>query len=144
MVGSPVAAAFLIAAAFVVMDHEPLDDRPVVLPDTCAGLSPADARYQFADQGDWRSQLTKEYGGHPLDGRAFAAAQPKVHANLVVVRTDSRDKGDPALGHPPFTQIGDVTCTTHTFQLATSPGTTGTTVRSGRTACCSAGGRARR
>jgi len=112
----PVVAAVLLAAGFVVLDRGPRDDRPVVLPDTFAGLSPATAQWQFADRGDWRSQLTDTYGGHPFAGRAFAAAQPKILVNLVVVRTDSRDKADPALGRPPFTQIGQVTCT-HTFEL---------------------------
>ena len=124
MAGVALGAGVLLLGAFVVLDRGPRDDRPAVLPETFAGLSPADALYQFGDQGDWRSQLTKVYGDHPFAGRAFGAPRPTALVNLVVVRTDSRDEGDPALGRPPFTQVGEVTCT-HTFELGDLPGDVG-------------------
>lgn len=88
----------------------------MVLPDRLAGLPAAEATLQFADHVDWRTHLSETLGNQPLDGRAFGV-RPGPIVNLVVVRADSRGEADPALGRPPYLNIGDVSCT-HTFQLA--------------------------
>jgi hypothetical protein len=108
-------AAALVTALVVLRPH-PRDDRPVVLPERLASLPAAETRFQFADGGDWRTQLAKAFGDHPFDGRSFRGVRPGPVMNLVVVRTDSREEADPGLGRAPYTKFGDVSCT-HTFQL---------------------------
>jgi hypothetical protein len=110
--------AVLIAGVVVLRPHDS-DNRLIVLPATLAGLRPSEPGLQFAQSGDWRTQLEKKFGDHPFDGRAYGAARPGPLVNLVVVRKDARHEGDPALGRPPYTQIGDVSCT-RTFQLPDS------------------------
>jgi hypothetical protein len=109
-------AAASLATGLLLLRPHPRDDRPVVLPDTLVGLSPAETRLQFAQGGDWRTQLAQTFGDHPFDGRAFGGVRPGPLVNLVVVRKDSRDEGDPGLGRPPYSKFGEVSCT-HWFQL---------------------------
>ena len=104
----------LLCAGFMVLSSEPRDDRPVMLPDTLAGQPMAEQ--QFAEWPGWRTSMEELFGDHPFDGRAFGNPQSGVVMNLVVIRADSRDEVDAGLGRPPYTQIGEVSCT-HTFQL---------------------------
>ena len=109
-------AAASLAAGFVVLRPHPRDDRPVVLPATLAGLSAAQTGLQFGQAGDLHAQWADTFGEHPFDARAFGGLRPGPLLNLVVVRTDSRGKADPGLGRPPYSSIGDVSCT-RTFQF---------------------------
>lgn len=66
------AAAGLLLTLVVQQRHDAgVDMHPVVLPDTLQGLVPVSAEKDFARTGDWHAQLTKSYGRHPFDGRAF-------------------------------------------------------------------------
>jgi hypothetical protein len=114
-----IAMAVVVVAAsvtgFVVLRPLRGDERPV-LPETFAGLQPAETRLQFADRAGWKKTATETFGDAPIGGRAFGGLRPGFLVNLVVVRADSRGEADPALGRPPYTKIGHVSCT-RTFQL---------------------------
>jgi hypothetical protein len=116
LVAGLVAVAVSLVTGFVLLRPHPHDDRRVLLPDTLVGLQAAETGLQFAQSGDWSTQLAKTFGDHPFDGRAFGGVGPGPLVNLVVVRTDSRSEADPGLGRPPYTKIGHVSCT-NTFQL---------------------------
>jgi hypothetical protein len=116
--GILVASASLATLLVVVRPH-PRDDRPVVLPDTLAGLTAAEPGLQFGQAADLRTQWRDTFGDHPFDARAFGGVRPGPLVNLVVVRTDSRGEADLRLGRPPYTKFGDVSCT-RTFQLPDS------------------------
>jgi hypothetical protein len=115
-----IAGALAVVAAlvigFVVLRPHPQGDRSVVVPDTLAGLPAAETALQFADRAGWRKTATETFGDTPLGGRAFGSLRPGFLVNLVVVRADSRGEADMALGRPPYTKIGQVSCT-RTFQL---------------------------
>ena len=107
--------AVALAAGFLLQRSGPVDRRPVVLPDTLAGLPPVEATWQFANS-DWRGQLRDVTASTPSTGGPTAACRPGPLINLVVVRGDFRGESDAGLGRPPYTEIGEVSCT-HTFQL---------------------------
>jgi hypothetical protein len=111
-----VVAALVVGSGWVMLSRESRDDRAVVLPDTFAGLPAAETRLQFGEGAEWKKGLGETFGNRPIGGRAFGSVRPGPLVNLMVVRADSRDAADPALGRPPYTQIGKVSCT-HTFQF---------------------------
>lgn len=97
------------------------DTRPVVLPDTFAGWTKAPPAQQFAETGDWRTQLAKAYAGNAFDGRAYGTRRPVQLLNLVVARSGDTGVGDVRLGQAPYTEHGDVRCT-HTFTMPDGTG----------------------
>jgi len=113
-----VAVAGLGVVAVVIgwwLRPEPIDPRPVVLPQTVAGYSTADPRLQFDTHPDVQDTMRDEFGERPWGGRAYGGV-PGELLHLTVVRGDSEQRGMLTTTRPPHTTYGDVTCT-ETFQF---------------------------
>jgi len=110
-----------LATAALHLRSQQRDTRPVVLPDTFAGWTTAPQAQQFAETGDWRTQLAKVYAGNAFDGRAYGTRRPVQLLNLVVARSGDTGVGDVRLGVAPYTEHGEVRCT-HTFTMPDGAG----------------------
>lgn len=112
LVGVPVAVALMVAV--LVLHVSDPAGRPVVLPDAVAGLPPSQAG-DFGQDPSWRGSMDEVFGDRAFGGRAYSAGRLPV-AILVVARGDFGGVGNIALGSPPTTTYGQVSCT-RTFGL---------------------------
>lgn len=102
-----VAAAGWLSAELLAPE---VDERPLTLPGTFAGLPRAPAHEDFGAQRSWQEGAGERVDGAGLAGATYRATGKGI-VNVTAVRTDATGKLDLNLAGDPGDAYGDVRCT---------------------------------